>query len=259
MSTSPPPAWSMTVGPSHLLMEPGHTARLAVTDIGTKPRAVTGSVVKVGEAGTRCVPAPGTVVGVTVSPEHMSIAPGRTGWASGWTSEPGRASPSAAANASHVRLYLAPYLGRVLLAELSASQVQGMFTAIARQHAAAGHPVTAATLTRVKAALRAALNAAVPAGYLVGNPAAHVQLPSARRPRAAVWTSDRIAAWEETGIRPPVAVWTAAQTAAFLNAIRGHRLYAAYHPDRAARPAQGQLPDRRRPADPAGPSPLPAG
>lgn len=32
-----------------------------------------------------------------------------------------------------------------------------------------------------------------------------------------------------TGIRPPVAVWTPAQTAAFLNGIRGHRLYAAYH------------------------------
>ncbi len=68
----------MTAGPSHLLMEPGHTARLAVTDIGTKPLAVTGSVVKAGETGTRCVPAPGVVAGITVSPEHMSIAPGHT-------------------------------------------------------------------------------------------------------------------------------------------------------------------------------------
>jgi hypothetical protein len=49
----------MTAGPSHLLMEPGHTARLAVTDIGTKPLAVTGSVVKAGEAppaGGRSIP-----------------------------------------------------------------------------------------------------------------------------------------------------------------------------------------------------------
>ena len=44
-----------------------------------------------------------------------------------------------------------------------------------------------------------------------------------------VWTAARVAEWERTGIRPPVAVWTAAQTAGFLNAIRGHRLYAAYH------------------------------
>jgi hypothetical protein len=32
--------------------------------------------------------------------------------------------------ASHVRLYLAPYLGRLLLAELTARQVQAMFAAI---------------------------------------------------------------------------------------------------------------------------------
>jgi integrase len=44
-----------------------------------------------------------------------------------------------------------------------------------------------------------------------------------------VWTAARVAEWERTRIRPPVAVWTAAQTAGFLNAIRGHRLYAAYH------------------------------
>ncbi len=97
------------------------------------------------------------------------------------------------------------------------------------QRAGPREPVSAATLTRVKATLRAALNAAVRAGYLADNPARHIQLPPARRPRAAVWTSERIAAWEDTGIRPPVAVWTATQTAAFLNAIRGHRLYAACH------------------------------
>jgi integrase len=39
----------------------------------------------------------------------------------------------------------------------------------------------------------------------------------------------RVAEWARTGIRPPVAVWTPAQTARFLNAVRGHRLYAAYH------------------------------
>lgn len=39
--------------------------------------------------------------------------------------------------AAHVRLYLAPYLGNYLLAELTAGQVQAMLTAIARHHAAA--------------------------------------------------------------------------------------------------------------------------
>ena len=35
--------------------------------------------------------------------------------------------------------------------------------------------------------------------------------------------------WRRSGERPPVAVWTARQTAQFLDSIRWHRLYAAYH------------------------------
>ena len=53
-------------------------------------------------------------------------------------------------------------------------------------HSLPGPPVRrrlTATLTRVKATLRAALNAAVRAGYLAGNPVSHVQLPPGRRPR----------------------------------------------------------------------------
>ena len=73
------------------------------------------------------------------------------------------------------------------------------------------------------------LNAAIRAGHITINAAARAELPAARRPRAVVWTADRIREWQLTGIRPPVAVWTPAQTAAFLNSIRGHRLYAAYH------------------------------
>ena len=81
MSGSPAAAWSLTVGPSHLLMEPGHTARLSVTDSGSKPLTVTGSVIRVGEtASQKCVPAAGTVTGVTVSPAHLTLAPGVTGW-----------------------------------------------------------------------------------------------------------------------------------------------------------------------------------
>jgi hypothetical protein len=68
--------------------------------------------------------------------------------------------------AAHVRLYLAPYLGQMLLADLSAAHVRAMFTAIVRQHAAAGQPIGLATLVRVKATLRAALNAAIRAGHM---------------------------------------------------------------------------------------------
>ncbi len=131
--------------------------------------------------------------------------------------------------AAHVRLYLKPCLGQILLTDLTAHHVQAMFTAIARQHEAEGHPVTAATLSRIRATLRAALNAAIRAGLITANAASRAELPSPRRPRPMVWTAGRVAEWERTGIRPPVAVWTPAQTARFLNAIRDHRLYAAYH------------------------------
>lgn len=130
---------------------------------------------------------------------------------------------------AHVRLYLVPYLGQILLADLSAAHVQAMLTAVVRQHRAAGRPMSTSTLTRVRATLRAALNAAIRAGHITVNAASRAELPPVRRPKAVVWTAERVAEWQRTGIRPPVAVWTPAQTAAFLNAIRSHRLYAAYH------------------------------
>lgn len=59
----------------------------------------------------------------------------------------------------HIRLYLIPHLGRIQLARLTPTRLQEMFNAIQRQHAAAGRPVSAGTLTRIWATLRVALNA----------------------------------------------------------------------------------------------------
>ncbi|HVW39837.1 MAG TPA: hypothetical protein VHC18_00650 [Amycolatopsis sp.] len=61
----------------------------------------------------------------------------------------------------HVHDYLVPYLGGTLLTELTNARVQAMFTAIIRTHGAAGRPLSAGTLQRIQATLRAALNAAV--------------------------------------------------------------------------------------------------
>ena len=152
-------------------------------------------------------------------------------WLAHWLAS--RTSPAASTvrgYAAHVRLYLGPYLGEVLLTELTAGQVQAMFTAIIRQHQALGTPVSAATLARIRATLRAALNAAIRRGLITDNPAARAELPRARRPRAVVWTPYRVGQWRQTGERPPVAVWTARQTAQFLNSVRCHRLYAPPRP-----------------------------
>ena len=104
-----------------------------------------------------------------------------------------------------------------------------MFTSIARQHETADRTVTPATLNRIRATLRVALNAAIRHGLITDNPATRAELPVARRPRAVVWTAARVEHWERTGERPAVAVWTAAQTAEFLYAIGDHRPYAAFH------------------------------
>jgi integrase len=89
-------------------------------------------------------------------------------------------------------------------------------------------PLSAATLSRIRATLRAALNAAIREGLISANPARLIELPAPVRPHPVVWTVPREAAWRETGIRPAVAVWTAEQTARFLAAICREPLYPCY-------------------------------
>jgi integrase len=117
----------------------------------------------------------------------------------------------------------------LLLGGLTVEHAREMFAAIVYQHPQAGRPIRQATLNRIRATLRSALNTALRDGLIDKNPAALPALPVARRPRAVVWTAARMEQWERTRRRPSVAVWTAEQTAAFLHAIRDHPLYAAYH------------------------------
>jgi len=104
-----------------------------------------------------------------------------------------------------------------------------MFTAVTRDEGALGRPASAATLHRIHATLRAALNGAVRAGLISANPGRYPELPKAARPRPQVWTPALTGRWQLEGWRPAVGVWTAAQTAQFLAQVRGHRLYALFH------------------------------
>ncbi|GAA4640770.1 tyrosine-type recombinase/integrase [Actinoallomurus vinaceus] len=131
--------------------------------------------------------------------------------------------------ASHVDDYLQPHLGSIPLRALDTRHLQQMFIHILGGQTASGRPVTAATLKRIHATLRTALNAAVRERLIGDNPARYVELPPAPRPHAVVWTDDQIRRWRWTGEHPVVAIWTAAQTAQFLHYITDHRLYAAYH------------------------------
>ena len=106
--------------------------------------------------------------------------------------------------AAHMRGYLVPYLGGIPLAALTAGDVQAMFTAIIRDETALGRPVGAATLHRIHATLRAALNGAVRAGLIGVNPGRFPELPRAVRPRPQVWTPALTERWQQDGWRPAV-------------------------------------------------------
>ena len=139
--------------------------------------------------------------------------------------------------AAHVRGYLVPYLGGIPLAALTAGDVQAMFTAVIRDETALGRPVSAATLHRIHATLRAALNGAVRAGLISVNPGRFPELPRAARPRPQVWTPALTERWQHEGWRPAVGVWTAAQTAAVPAPGARAPAVRAVPPGRAARAA----------------------
>jgi integrase len=90
-------------------------------------------------------------------------------------------------------------------------------------------PRGTATIQRYRAGLRSFLTYMVKKQLISDNVAKHVELLSARRPKARMWTAARVEQWQETGQIPfPVMVWTAEQTAIFLRAARSHPFYAAF-------------------------------
>lgn len=89
----------------------------------------------------------------------------------------------------------------------------------------------AATRQRIRSTLRAALNLAVTRRLISYNPAAGgIELASGKRPKAVLWTPERVRRWEATGERPsPVMVWTPELLGRFLDKAEGDRLYALFH------------------------------
>ncbi|MFE9217111.1 tyrosine-type recombinase/integrase [Streptomyces lavendulae] len=89
-----------------------------------------------------------------------------------------------------------------------------------------------ATQKHIRDTLRAALNVAIGRGALTFNPASYVELPTVQRPKALVWTAERVEEWLRSGVRPSaVMVWTPEQAGAFLDflADTNQRLYGVFH------------------------------
>ncbi|MEV6350783.1 tyrosine-type recombinase/integrase [Actinoplanes sp. NPDC051851] len=128
----------------------------------------------------------------------------------------------------HARRYLIPYLGHHTLADLRPAHVEAMFTEIGAQPSRTGAPLSAATLQKIRATLRRALNMAIREQLLTINPARLIVLPRPRRHRPQPWSASRVAAWQQDGQHPVVAVWTPQQLAEFLLFVRDDPLYALW-------------------------------
>jgi integrase len=75
-----------------------------------------------------------------------------------------------------------------------------------------------ATRHHILATLHKALADAVIQHLRMNNPADHIHLPTAPRPKARLWTDERVRHWQATAGKPgPVMVWTPQQTGAFLD------------------------------------------
>jgi integrase len=151
--------------------------------------------------------------------------------------------------ASHLKLHLIPHLGEIRLDRLRVGHINAMFDELAernehilalrtsddpaqRRQAKGLRTLAPATMHRIRATLRAALTGAIRHRWIDFNPAQHIELPPHKRPKALVWTTDRVRRWRATGNVPsPVMVWTPEQTGAFLDHIHDaeDRLYALYH------------------------------
>jgi integrase len=129
----------------------------------------------------------------------------------------------------HIRLHLKPHLGQIPLAKLRRAHIRAAYDQTLAANTLRQRTVSAATIHRVHATLRKALNDAVAEGRITDNPARHVELESVMRPKPVVWTRERVTQWMRTGQRPKVAVWTPDQAGAFLDYAADDRLYACYH------------------------------
>lgn len=90
-------------------------------------------------------------------------------------------------SAQHIRKYLMPGLGHLRLADMRVVHVAEYLADVTSSDA---------NRQRVRATC-AALNDAIQQGLILINPAASAKLPSGARPKALVWTPQRVRRWEE--------------------------------------------------------------
>lgn len=175
---------------------------------------------------------------------HPTLAEWLTGWL---PTKKNLARNTYRSYESHIRLYLVPYLGGVRLDKLRVAHVSDMFDQIVehndeitsareskdserREAVKYQRPVGASSMQRIRETLRKALNDAIREELITFNPGKWVDMPPATRPRAVIWTPERVEHWQRTGQVPSkVTVWTPGQTGRFLDHAVHDRLYPLFH------------------------------
>jgi len=202
-----------------------------------------------------------------------AVGPPTTGeWLEEWIAGKKKLRPGTVRSyQGHIRQYLKPHLGDIPIDRLQVTDVASVFDYIEElndaiaEARAYGSPSARAALKgrrrvgpascqRIRATLRSAISTYMKQhpGALPANVASLVELPSGARPKALVWTDERVAAWQRdfdaalaaaraaggrvspidiwiSTPRPsPVMVWTPAQTMVFLDAASRDRLHALW-------------------------------
>ncbi|MGH3381647.1 MAG: tyrosine-type recombinase/integrase [Pseudonocardiaceae bacterium] len=245
---------------------------LAITKVHQKQIKIADLIVATVKT-TRALPDPDTVRRKVRTGQSLDKQILLRDWLDIWLAGKKKISETTRARyASDIKLYLKPYLGHVKVEDVRVTDIADMFEAIEeyndtiREARTSDDPVlrekvkwrrvvNPPTMRNIQATLRHALNIAIKHERLIDfNPAAIVELPPATRPKALVWTDERVAAWTvahaihlaaarerangkrvnviEVYIgtpRPsPVMVWTPEQTRRFLDQARKHRLFPLY-------------------------------
>lgn len=98
------------------------------------------------------------------------------------------------------------------------------------------------TVHRINDTLSSFLTSGIKRGDYSTNWAKMIELPPVKKPKALIWTPERVAEWKRTGEKPsPVMVWTPEQAGEFLAHITADRLAAMWHGFIFRGPRRGEM------------------
>ena len=191
---------------------------LAIAAPGDLPTAIRiADAITASMRETRTLPDPARVRKQVGAGHDPAVRPPTVGeWLEEWLTAKKKLRPGTVRSyTGHIRLYLKPHLGHIPIDRLRVTDVASVFDHIeelneaiaeararqpGRRAAVKGRrPVGPATCQRIRATLRSAISTYMNQhpGALPANVASLLELPPGTRPKALVWTDERVRAWQK--------------------------------------------------------------